>query len=145
MVVPAGYVPGFICTLKTCSVKIWGFVHYQPSIPGNVLFLVIFAALAVAQLVLGIRFKTAMVCVSMLFGLACESLGYVSRVLLHDDPFDRAYFVWYLICLTIGPAFLAAAIYVCLGRIVVVYGEAISRIRPRTTPYSSWAATLSVW
>lgn len=37
----------------------------------------------------------------------------------------------YLICLTIGPAFLAAAIYLCLGRIVVVYGESISRIQPR--------------
>lgn len=37
----------------------------------------------------------------------------------------------YLICLTIGPAFLSAAIYLCLGRIVVVYGENISRVQPR--------------
>ena len=34
--------------------------------------------------------------------------------------------------MTIGPAFLSAAIYLCLGRIVVVYGESISRLRPRT-------------
>ena len=38
----------------------------------------------------------------------------------------------YLICLTIAPAFFTAAIYICLGRIVIVYGEDISRIRPRT-------------
>jgi hypothetical protein len=38
----------------------------------------------------------------------------------------------YLICLTIGPAFISASIYICLGRIVVVYGESISRLRPRT-------------
>ena len=33
-------------------------------------------------------------------------------------------------CLTIGPAFLAAAIYLCLSRIVVVYSESASRLRP---------------
>lgn len=38
----------------------------------------------------------------------------------------------YLICLTIAPAFFTAAIYLCLGRIVIVYGEDISRLRPRT-------------
>lgn len=38
----------------------------------------------------------------------------------------------YLIPLTLGPAFLAAAIYLCLGRIILVYGESISRIQPRT-------------
>lgn len=38
----------------------------------------------------------------------------------------------YLICLTIGPAFLSASIYICLGRIVTIYGESVSRLRPRT-------------
>jgi hypothetical protein len=36
----------------------------------------------------------------------------------------------YLVCLTIGPAFLSASIYLCLARIVVVFGEGISRFRP---------------
>jgi hypothetical protein len=51
---------------------------------------------------------------------------------MHWDPFNRTYFLWELICLTIGPAFMAAAIYLCLGRIVVIYGEEISRIKPRS-------------
>lgn len=38
----------------------------------------------------------------------------------------------YLICLTIGPAFFTAAIYICLGHIVIVYSEDISRLKPRT-------------
>jgi len=59
-------------------------------------------------------------------------MGYIARVLMHGDPFDRDYFLWYLICLTIGPVFLAAAIYLCLSRIVVVYGEANSRLKPKT-------------
>ena len=39
---------------------------------------------------------------------------------------------WYLISLTIGPTFISAAIYGCLARIVVVYGEQYSRFRSRT-------------
>ncbi|KAF8861352.1 RTA1-domain-containing protein [Acephala macrosclerotiorum] len=132
MVLPAGYIPGFVCTLATCDVKKWGFIHYQPSMAGNVLFLVIIDFPGLTQIILGIKCKTGLVYVSMLFGLACESLGYVARILMHHDPFNRAYFLWYLICLTIGPVFMAAAIYLCLGRIVVIYGENISRVRPRT-------------
>ncbi len=37
-----------------------------------------------------------------------------------------------LVGLTIGPAFLSAAIYLCLGRIIVVYGQHISRLKPRS-------------
>lgn len=100
--------------------------------PGNILFLGIFSVLAIGQLYLGIRHKTGLVCISMLLGLTSEVLGYIARVLLNGDPFMRDYFLWYLICLTLGPVFMAAAIYLCLGRIVVVYGEEISRIRART-------------
>ena len=40
--------------------------------------------------------------------------------------------VRYLSCLTIAPVFFAAAVYLCLSRIVVVYGAEYSRFRPRT-------------
>jgi len=39
--------------------------------------------------------------------------------------------VIYLVCLTIGPAFLCASIYLCLSRLVVVYGRNIARFSPR--------------
>ena len=132
MSAPAGYIPGFVCQIGTCSVKQWGFVHYQPSIAGNALFLAIFVVLAGCQLYLAIRYKTGAMAVTMLLGLVTEILGYIARILLHTDPFDRNYFLWYLITLTIGPVFIAAAIYLSLGRIVVVHGEGISRIKPRT-------------
>lgn len=38
----------------------------------------------------------------------------------------------YLVTLTIGPAFLTGALYLCLSRIIVVYGQQISRFSPRT-------------
>lgn len=68
----------------------------------------------------------------MMLGLASEGAGYIARMLMHENPFVLPYFLQYLICLTLGPAFFAAAIYLCLGHVVVVYGEGISRIRPRT-------------
>jgi len=38
----------------------------------------------------------------------------------------------YLVPLTIAPAFLASALYLCLSRIIIVYGQQISRFSPRT-------------
>jgi hypothetical protein len=38
----------------------------------------------------------------------------------------------YLITLTIAPVFISAAIYLCLTRIIVIYGTTDSRLAPRT-------------
>lgn len=130
--IPAGYVPGFVCDLSTCDVHVWGFVKYVPSLGGNLFFLLLIYVYAIAQLWLGIKFRTASICLCMLAGLGMESVGYIGRLLLHQNPFLRSWFLMYLICLTIGPVFFAAAIYLCLGRIVVVYGQELSRWKPRT-------------
>lgn len=47
----------------------------------------------------------------------------------------EAWYIRYLICLTIAPAFFTAGIYLCLGRIITVYGEEFSRLKPRTYTY----------
>jgi hypothetical protein len=62
-------------------------------------------------------------------------LGYVGRLLIRTNPFLKSWFLLYLICLTIGPTLIAAGIYLCLARVVVVIdgGEkTVSRWRPRT-------------
>lgn len=50
----------------------------------------------------------------------------------HNNPFNDNNFLIYLVCVTIAPAFLTAGIYLCLARIVTVYGAQFSRFRPRT-------------
>ncbi|KAK2026595.1 RTA1 like protein [Colletotrichum zoysiae] len=132
MSAPEGYIPGFVCTLDTCSVEQWGFVHYRPSIAGNALFLALMVLIAAYQVFLGIRHKTKSFMIAICLGLLTETVGYIARVLLNGNPFSRDYFLWYLITLTIGPVFIAAAIYLTLGRIVVVHGASISRIKPRS-------------
>ncbi|GAQ08722.1 sphingoid long-chain base transporter RSB1 [Aspergillus lentulus] len=123
--------PSDYCTLDTCPLSLANF-NYVPNLAGNLLYLVLFGTMLVANLGLGIYYRTWGYLVGMIGGLALEVIGYVGRVQLHYNPFPFDPFLEYLICLTIGPAFLSAAIYICLGHIVVVYGEGISRLKPRT-------------
>jgi hypothetical protein len=91
-----------------------------------------FALLAPASLYLGVRYRTKLFAGVFVTGILSEIVGYAGRILLHSDPFEKNYFLIYLICLTLGPTFVAAAIYLTLARIVVAYGENISRIKPRS-------------
>jgi hypothetical protein len=65
-------------------------------------------------------------------GLCLEILGYTGRILMHSNPFSRENFLLYLIDLTIAPVFMAAGVYLCLARIVMVYGEELSWIKARS-------------
>ncbi|PSR79367.1 RTA1 like protein-domain-containing protein [Coniella lustricola] len=119
------------CTLSTCPLS-YGYLHYLASIPGNVFMLAAFGVLIPPALYLGIKHKTTLFTTLLVVGLAGEIVGYVGRILLHNDPFSKNSFLIYLICLTIAPVLLSAAVYVTLARIVVVYGQSISLIRPRS-------------
>ena len=133
----------FICTLKTCSVKKYGYVHYQPSIPGNAFFLAIFSLTLLVQIYQAFRYRTWGVSIAFGMGLAMEICGYIGRLLMHGDPFDKSYFLLYLIDLTIGPTLIAAGIYLCMARIVVVYDggrKTVARMKPRgyTLVFLGW-------
>ncbi|KAM3065304.1 phospholipid-translocating ATPase rsb1 [Clarireedia jacksonii] len=121
----------YLCTLETCDLTLSSF-EYRPTVAGNVIYAAIFVIAILAQTYLGVVHKTWGYMVAMLFGLFLELLGYIARILVHANPFDNDYFLMYLICLTIAPAFLTAAIYLCLSRIVIVYGPELSRFKPGT-------------
>ena len=99
------------------------------SIPGNAVYLSLYTLLLPPQLYLGIRHKTWGVLVGMTAGVILEIVAYTSRIQLRQGQ-DK--FLPYLICITIGPAFISAALYLCLARIVIVYGEHLSLLKPRT-------------
>ena len=122
-----------LCSLTTCDLTLASF-DYRPSLGGNVFYAAIFCLYLVMNIYLGLRHKTWGYMAAMLLGLAGEIIGYIARVLLYQNPFDPSgnNFLIYIVCLTISPAFISAAIYLCLGRIVVVFSERISRFRPRT-------------
>ncbi|KUJ18266.1 RTA1-domain-containing protein [Mollisia scopiformis] len=120
-----------LCTLQTCDLSMASFL-YLPTVPGNAIYAAIFGIYVIAQLYFGIRYRVWGYMVAMVLGLVAEIIGYVGRIMLHNSPFDNNDFLTYLICLTIAPALLSASIYLCLSRIVIVYGENLSRFKPRT-------------
>lgn len=121
-----------LCTYATCSVKEYGQLQYIPSLWGNAVFLGIFSAALVAQLGLGVFYRTWGFMIGMVGGTALEILGYAARIQLHFNDFDNNQFIIYLVGLTIGPAFFSGAIYLCLARIIAVYGTAVSWLSPRS-------------
>ncbi|EFY94485.2 RTA-like protein [Metarhizium robertsii ARSEF 23] len=124
-------IPYFRCNVDTCSLS-YAQVQYQPSESGNLTYLIIFAVLLLAQSVLGIIYRTWGFSIAMVLGLVLEVIGYVGRLQMHNDPFKMDPFLIYLICLTIGPAFLSAAVYLSLSRLIVVHGAYLARFAPRT-------------
>ena len=126
------YVPLEQCTPSICSVQACGQISYIPNLAGNTLYTAIFAVLLLAQLFLCIRHKTFGFLVGMFGGVVLEVLGYSGRIWLHQNIFDFNGFLLYLICLTIGPAFLSGSVYICLGRIVTINGVHLSRFSPKT-------------
>jgi hypothetical protein len=122
-----------VCNLTTCDLTLASF-DYRPSLGGNAFFAAIFGVYLVINIYLGFRHKTWGYMVAMIFGFVAEIIGYIARILLYNNPFDPSGndFIIYIVTLTIGPAFFSAAIYLCLGRIVVALGEHLSRFRPRT-------------
>ncbi|RHZ67298.1 hypothetical protein CDV55_107863 [Aspergillus turcosus] len=119
------------CTLETCPLD-WALVRYLPSLPGNALYLALFLIMLLVQIYHGIRSRTWSYLACMIGGLLLEVVGYGGRLMLHSNPFNFSGFLQYLICLTIGPAFFTAAIYLCFGRVIMIYGESFSRIKSRT-------------
>jgi hypothetical protein len=72
--------------------------------------------------------------IAMLSGSILELLGYIGRVMAHNNPFDQNSFLLQIICLTIAPAFYAAGLYFCLSRIVLTFGADNSRLSPGLYP-----------
>ncbi|KAF2144367.1 uncharacterized protein K452DRAFT_222702 [Aplosporella prunicola CBS 121167] len=122
------------CKLGTCPLELAQYT-YVPSLAGNAVFAALFGLILLAQLGFGVRYKTWGFLVGMVGGVVLEIVGYVGRIQLHFNPFPFDPFLQQLICLTIGPAFLTAAIYVCLGRLIVAHSQAVSRLQPRTYTY----------
>lgn len=120
-----------LCTLALCDLTLAHF-DYLPSLGGNALYATIFAGCLMIQLALGVKYRTWGFMTAAVLGMLTEIIGYVARIAMHSNPFTKTNFLMYLVTLTIAPAFLSAAIYLCLARIVVVYGEERSRFRPRT-------------
>lgn len=80
------------CTLETCPMSC-AQVDYLPTLAGNAIYATAFGLLLIAQLGLGIRYKTWGFMVGMVFGLFLEIVGYAGRIMLHNNPFEFNNFI----------------------------------------------------
>lgn len=82
------------CTLDTCPLT-WKQAHFNfvPSLSGNIVLVAVFGLILLAQLGLGIRYKTWGFLAGMIGGLTLEVVGYTGRVLMHNNPFIKTPFL----------------------------------------------------
>lgn len=78
--------PSDYCTLSICPLSD-AYVNYVPSLPGNIFYLAVFSALLIAQLILGIRYRTWGYLTGLFGGLLLEIIGYAGRIQMHYNPF----------------------------------------------------------
>jgi hypothetical protein len=90
------------CTLDTCPLEC-GQLEYRPNFAGNVTYTAIFGIILVAQLALGISYRTWGFAIGMFCGLLLEIIGYAGRIMLYNNPFDFNNFLLY-VCLRFQPS-----------------------------------------
>ncbi|KAI5792556.1 RTA-like protein, partial [Peziza echinospora] len=105
--------------------------EYRPSLAMNGLLTALFAIALLSNIVQGIKYKTWSFMAVMSIGCALEIGGYIGRLLAYNDMISEGPFLLQIVLLTISPAFFAAGIYLCLSRIIVIFGADISRIPPK--------------
>jgi len=131
--------PGHNCpdppSLANCPVS-ESYYGYRPGLGANGALLALFSIALLLHTFQGSLHRTWGFLISMFFGNVAEIIGYAGRIMMWKNPFELNPFLIQICCLTIAPAFLCAGIYLCLARIVIVFGEDISRIKPKVYQYA---------
>lgn len=105
---------------------------YAPNMAASIVFLGIFSISLVAHAALGWKYKTWTFLIAMALGSSSEMVGYLGRILMHNNPYklstlvfdpsdprsaaDPTRFLVQIVCLTMAPAFYSAGLYLCLSR-----------------------------
>lgn len=131
---------GTIPTYKTCtevspqcpvSATTYG---YTPNTGGNVFLAIFFGCIVIASLFLGVKKRTWTYTLGLSVGALLETLGYIGRVLMSQNPWNSGGFQLQIICLILAPSFVAAAIYLTLKNLVLYFGEEYSLLKAKLYP-----------
>jgi hypothetical protein len=83
------------CTLDTCPLE-FAAIDYPPNLAGNAFFATFFGVVLFVQIFLGIRYRTWGFMAGMIWGCACEVVGYAGRIQLHNNIFSGDGFFMYV-------------------------------------------------
>ncbi|KAJ5929941.1 hypothetical protein N7466_005434 [Penicillium verhagenii] len=104
---------------------------YIPNLGGNAFFTAYYALLGVAQVGLGVYYRTWTFMIALGVGALMEMAGYIGRVLMHSNPWNESAFKLQIVCLVLAPTFVAAGVYLTLKHIVLYLGPEHSILKPR--------------
>ena len=113
-----------------CPVELSTYGYY-PSVAGNGLLAGIFSLCALAQIVLVIRYRVKLYSTLVFFGCLGEVIGYIGRIMLHNNPWSDVSMIINVLLLIVSPSFLAAALYITLRQMVQYYGPEHSLLKPQ--------------
>ncbi|ETI22850.1 hypothetical protein G647_06927 [Cladophialophora carrionii CBS 160.54] len=124
------------CTEVTpeCPVTLTTYGYY-PNLSVNSFFIALFGICLFLQLALGTWRRTWTYLAVLAIGCFGEAVGYVGRIIMHNNPWSGAGFKTQICCLVLAPSFLAAGIYVTLKHLVIYCGAENSRLKPRLYPW----------
>lgn len=83
------------CKVGECP-ESWATIRYRPTMPGNIIYLLAFLVLLGGQLFYGIRNKTWSYMGTVSTGILLEIIGYIGRLMLHQNPFIMNNFLVYV-------------------------------------------------
>ena len=130
------YGPDTNCTLAVCPPS-YSVYQYRPTLGGNIAFLVLFGLALIIHLVLGLKWRTYAFTFAVFWGCVSEVIGYGGRIMLYQNPFSFNGFLMQIseyhqhdnqarmrtdgraVCITLGPTFFTAAIYLTLSKMYV--------------------------
>ncbi|KAK3901078.1 RTA1 like protein-domain-containing protein [Staphylotrichum tortipilum] len=118
------------CTLNICPLQ-YSVYGYRPSLAASYTFITLNALAGLVHAYLGFRWKQWWFMGCMLVGTVNAVIGYVGRVMMYWNPFNFSAFMLQIICITTGPVYYCAAIYITLALSIQNLNPHISRLPPR--------------
>ncbi|RDA90728.1 hypothetical protein CP533_4043 [Ophiocordyceps camponoti-saundersi (nom. inval.)] len=111
-----------------CS-QLPGLYQYRIDVAPNAIFLVIFCVSLLWYGAVLFRTRRGLAfSLAMMAGLLCEIMSYSGRIASFQNQWNLVAFVIEEIFIGLGPTFMAAGLYLCLGNIVAAFGAENSRI-----------------
>ncbi|KAG9731184.1 RTA1-domain-containing protein, partial [Aureobasidium melanogenum] len=117
------------CNLRECSVE-QSIFQYRPNLAANSFFIALFGISGIIHAIQGIWYKQRTFAILMVLGCICEMIGYGGRIIMYDDPWSFDGFIMQIVCITIAPVFMTAAIYVTLYRSIIQLSPSSASFKP---------------
>ncbi|KAK4450569.1 RTA1 like protein-domain-containing protein [Podospora aff. communis PSN243] len=121
--------PNANCTFELCPLEM-SVYRYRPSLPVNAVFIALYAIATIIHTYLGVRWKRWWFTACINIGCINAIIGYAGRIMLYNNPWSFTAFMIQIICITTGPVYYCAAIYITLSISISTLAPTLSRFPP---------------